>query len=112
MKRALLILLLPPYAACRFGCAGCCAAPIGVFWLASLTSVGYGLMGGPTNLMGPSLNTLLLGLVMWGISVVWAAITVRSANEERCANRGRKSLCNNILPGDESDPFDEVRKAR
>ncbi|WP_132972910.1 hypothetical protein [Thiogranum longum] len=112
MKRAVLTLLIPPFAACRFGCAGCCAAPIGVFWLASITSIIYGLLGGPTNLMGPSINTILLGVGMWGIASVWTAITIRSAGDDKCENRS-SAVCNKILPdNDESDPFDEVRKAR
>ena len=112
MKRVLLTLLIPPFAACRFGCAGCCAAPIGVFWLASITSIIYGLLGGPTNLMGPSTTTVLLGVGMWGVASVWAAITIRGADDDKCERRS-STLCNKIMPqNDETDPFDEVRKAR
>jgi len=112
MKRAVLTLLIPPLAACRYGCAGCCAAPIGVFWLASITSIGYGLLGGPTNLMGPSVTTILLGIGMWGIAAVWAAITIRGADDDKC-ERQSSPVCNKITSSnDESDPFDEVRKAR
>lgn len=112
MKRAALILVTPPFAVCKFGCAGCCAAPIGVFWITGIVSIVYGMTGGPTNLMGPSWNTIALGLALWGIAAVWAAITIRSADEDRC--KGNKNpLCDRILPSaDESDPFDEVRKAR
>jgi len=112
MKRALLTLLTPPFAACKFGCAGCCAAPIGVFWITGIVSIIYGLIGGPTNLLGPSWNTVLLGIALWGIAAVWAAITIQSADDDRCAGR-QNTLCHKILPGDdEADPFDEVRKAR
>ena len=31
MKRKLLAILAPPVAVCRYGCAACCEAPIGVF---------------------------------------------------------------------------------
>ncbi len=112
MKRAGLTLVTPPFAACKFGCAGCCAAPIGVFWITGIVSIVYGIVGGPTNLMGPSWNTIALGLALWGIAAVWAAITIRSADDEKCNGRNNR-LCNKILPAtDESDPFDEVRKAR
>lgn len=112
MKRALLTLLTPPVAVCRFGCAGCCAAPIAVFWITGIVGILYGLVGGPTNLMAPSWNTILLGLGLWSIASVWAAVTIRSADDDRCADR-KSPLCRRMLtPEDEADPFDEVRKAR
>jgi hypothetical protein len=112
MKKAILTIFAPPVSVCLFGCAGCCAAPIGVFWLAGIVSIGYGFVGGPANLMGPSWNTIGLGLVLWYIAAVWTALTIRGADRDRC--RGRNSqLCDKILPSaDESDPFEEVRKAR
>jgi hypothetical protein len=112
MKRAVLTILLPPAAACRYGCAGCCAAPITVFWIASLVSLVYGLIGGPTRLMGPNGYLVLLGLALWGIAAVWTAVTIRGADEDKCQGKS-STLCTRIMPaGDESDPFDEVRKAR
>lgn len=112
MKRALLTFLTPPFAVCRYGCAGCCAAPIAVFWLTGIVAIGYGVVGGPTNLMGPSWNTVLLGLGLWGIAAVWAAVTIRSADDKHCDRRSG-TLCHKILPADdERDPFEEVRKAR
>lgn len=112
MKRVLFTLLTPPFAVCKFGCAGCCAAPIAVFWITGIVGISYGLAGGPTNLLGPSWNTVLLGIALWSIAAVWAAITIQSAEDDRCAEDS-STLCRRILPsGDESDPFDEVRKAR
>ena len=112
MIRAILTLLTPPVAACRYGCAGCCAAPITVFWLTGIVSIIYGLTGGYANLMGPSWDTVSLGLALWGIASVWSGITIRSASEEKCAHEKNK-LCSTVLPSnDESDPFEEVRKAR
>jgi hypothetical protein len=83
-----------------------------VFWITGIVSIVYGIVGGPTNLMGPSWGTIALGLALWGIAAVWAAITIRSADEDKC--KGLKNpLRDSILPeADESDPFDEVRKAR
>ncbi len=112
MKRTLTTLFVPPFAACRFGCAGCCAAPIAVFWITGIVGIGYGLLGGPANLMGPSWSTVGLGLALWTIASVWAAVTIRGADEDKCARRN-STLCHTILPaGDETDPLDEVRKAR
>ncbi len=112
MKRAVLTLLTPPFAVCKFGCAGCCAAPIAVFWITGIVAIVYGSVGGPANLMGPSWNTVLLGLGLWGIATVWAAVAIRGADDDRCADRN-STLCHQILSqDDEPDPFDEVRKAR
>jgi hypothetical protein len=112
MKRVLLTLLTPPFAVCKFGCAGCCAAPIAVFWITGIVGIIYGLVGGPANLLGPSWNTVLLGVALWGIAAVWAAVTIQGADDDRCAERN-SPLCKKILPNDdEADPFDEVRKAR
>lgn len=80
--------------------------------MTGIVSIAYGFVGGPANLMGPSWNTVALGLILWGIAVVWAFITIGSADQTQCEGRN-SPLCNNILPeSDESDPFDEVRKAR
>jgi len=111
MKRALLTILTPPFAVCKYGCAGCCAAPIAVFWITGIVGIAYGLVGGPANLMGPSWNTVLLGVTLWGIAVMWTAITIRSAGDDVCVERNNE-LCRKILPSDETDPFDEIRKAR
>ncbi|BAZ93926.1 hypothetical protein TspCOW1_11090 [Thiohalobacter sp. COW1] len=111
MKKTLLVLFTPPFAACRYGCAGCCAAPIGVFWIAGIVGILYGLIwGGPTE--GSGGQTALLGLGLWILASVWAALTIRGADEDKCQNRS-STLCSKILPGlDEHDPMDEVRKAR
>jgi len=112
MTRTLMTLFTPPLAACRFGCAGCCAAPIGVFWITGIIGIAYGLAGGPANLLGPSWATVGLGVALWGIAVVWAAVTIHGADEDQCAGRSN-ALCRTILPGaGETDPFDELRKTR
>ena len=112
MKRAVLTLLTPPFAVCKFGCAGCCAAPIAVFWITGIVAIIYGSVGGPTNLMAPSWNTILLGVALWGIAAVWAAVAIRGADDARCGERD-SALCRPMLSrDDEADPFDEVRKAR
>lgn len=109
--KTLLTLLTPPFAACRYGCAGCCAAPIGVFWLTGIVSILYGsLWDGPAA--GTGWQTVVLGFGLWGIAAVWAALTLRNADPESCDDAPSR-LCSKILPTvDEPDPFDEVRKAR
>lgn len=111
MKKTLLVLFTPPFAVCRYGCAGCCAAPIGVFWLAGIVGILYGLIwGGPAQ--GTGGQTALLGLGLWAVACVWAALTIRGADDDKCENRD-STLCSKILPSlDEEDPMDEVRKAR
>ncbi len=111
MKATLLTLITPPLAACRYGCAGCCAAPIGVFWLAGIVSILYGAVwGGPVE--GTGWQTVLLGVALWGLAAIWAMLTIRGADEDKCADRS-STLCSTILPStDETDPFEEVRKAR
>jgi hypothetical protein len=113
MKRILLTLLAPPLAVCRFGCAGCCAAPIAVFWLAGMVSIGYGFVGGPANLMGPSWNTVGLGVILWVIASVWTALAIRGSDADSCSGR-TSPVCAGILRdgAEEADPFEEVRKAR
>ena len=112
MKKTILTVFSPPVSVCLFGCAGCCAAPIAVFWLAGIVSILYGFVGGPANLMGPSWNTIGLGVVLWGIASMWTALTIRGTDADQCQG-GKNQFCEKILPSeDESDPFEEVRKTR
>ncbi|MBZ0071739.1 MAG: hypothetical protein WCY26_05810 [Thiohalobacteraceae bacterium] len=109
--KTLLTLLTPPVAACRYGCASCCAAPIGVFWLTGIVSILYGaLWGGPAD--GTGWQTIVLGLGLWGIAATWAYLSLRNTDSEGRDERSGR-LCSKILPSvEEPDPFDEVRKAR
>jgi len=111
MNRYILSLLVPPVAVCRYGCAGCCAAPIAVFWLAGLASLTYGYLGGPLELSGVSWYTMGLGSILWAIASIWAMITIHNVNTELCESKQR-TICGKISPKlDESDPMDEIRKA-
>jgi hypothetical protein len=112
MKRAVLTVLTPPVAAARYGCAGFCAAPISVFWITGIVAIVYGVIGGPTNLMGPSWNTVVLGFTLWGIAVVWASVTLRSADVARCDHHHGAPRHQILSRDDEPDPFDEVRKVQ
>ncbi|MEE9342283.1 MAG: hypothetical protein V3V12_01470 [Gammaproteobacteria bacterium] len=111
MKQILLTSVTPPIAVCKYGCASCCAAPIAVFWLAGVVSIIYGFLGGPANLMGPSWNTIALGFALWAIAGVWAALTIRGADAEKCGAKKNPPLCKPFSV-DDSDPFDEVKKAK
>jgi hypothetical protein len=110
MKRTVLAILVPPFAVCRYGCAGCCAAPIGVFWITGIISLIYGYRGGP---VGDEANmyTMGLGILLWLISIVWALVTIHTVDEDKC-QRKSSPICSKIMPRpDESDPMDEVKKA-
>ncbi|MEE9493085.1 MAG: hypothetical protein V3W04_06875 [Gammaproteobacteria bacterium] len=111
MKRILITLFAPPVSVCKFGCAGCCAAPISVFWLAGLASLVYGLLGGPTNMMGISWTTIWLGLALWSIAAIWAAVAIHNTDLSGCEST-KPLLCQPFTTMDETDPFDEVKKAK
>ena len=81
MRRTTLSILIPPLAVCRYGCAGCCAAPIGVFWLAGIVAIVYGFLGGPASLDTISWTTLLLGVGLWIIATVWAIMAIRGVKD-------------------------------
>ncbi len=114
MKRSILALAVPPLAVCRYGCAGCCAAPIGVFWLAGIISIIYAFFGGPTGVEGISLGTLALGLVLWAIATIWAENVIKgvSADEKDKKCEAKEStVCRLVQPKlDDSDPMEEVKK--
>ena len=114
MKRSILALAVPPLAVCRYGCAGCCAAPIGVFWLTGIISIIYAFFGGPTGAEGISLGTLALGVILWAIATIWAENVIKGVTaDEKDKNGERKtsSVCNLVQPRlDDSDPMEEVKK--
>ena len=114
MKRSILAMAVPPIAVCRYGCAGCCAAPIGVFWLAGIISIIYAFFGGPTGEAGISLGTLALGIVLWVIATVWAENVITGVEEDvkdKQSERNVSTVCRLVQPGiDDSDPLEEVKK--
>lgn len=115
MRRKLTAALAPPLAVCQYGCAGCCAAPIGVFWITGIVSIIYGFLGGPAQLAEISWTTVLLGLGLWVIAAVWAENTIRGVEADEsdpsCKSKTDSSLCRIVRPRlDESDPLDEIKK--
>ena len=115
MQRKILALFTPPLAVCRYGCANCCVAPIFVFWLASIGSVIYAFLGGPSGLDSFSWGTFALGIVLWIIAVTWAETVIKSVNDDiegkQCDGSKPSSLCS-IVSSDanDTDPIDEVKK--
>ncbi len=112
LKSYMTSVLMPPVGACRYGCGTNCAAPVTVFWLFGVVSVVYGFLGGPTGEPGISWYTVGLGLAMWGIAAIWTMLTIQGVEEDRCHGVW-SPRDHHVEPTEtESDPFDEVKKAR
>ena len=109
MNRNIIAWLVPPAAVVGHGCAACTAAPIGVFWLTSIVSIVYGLMGGTLGDWEGSQGFLVgLGVVMWSIAAVWARLVVQGVDED-LSGSGHGSLQRRVIPRlDETDPFKEL----
>ena len=113
MSRLLLSFMAPPIAVCRYGCAGCCAAPIGVMWIAGIVSIIYGVVGGPANSETISWATVGLGLVLWVISVIWALTVIRGVSDDKadpnCTSK-KSTVCSIVRTHDDSDPMSDINK--
>lgn len=114
MRRSILAMAVPPLAVCRYGCAGCCAAPIGVFWLAGIISIIYAFFGGPTGEAGISLGTLALGVILWVIATIWAENVIKGVatdeTDKKCETNA-SNVCRMVQPKlDDTDPMEEVKK--
>jgi len=111
VNRRFLALIAPPVAVCKFGCAGCCAAPIGVFWIAGLVSLIYAFFGGPAAVDGFSVGTFILGFILWTIATTWAELTINGIDADDQCDKNSSSLCRIVKPKlDDSDPLDEIKK--
>ena len=111
MNRRFLALIAPPVAVCKYGCAGCCAAPIGVFWVAGLSSIVYAFFGGPAQVEGFSSATFLLGAILWGIATTWSELTINGIEADDQCDQKTSSLCRAVKPKlDDVDPLDEIKK--
>jgi len=111
VKRIWLSSVVPPLAVCRYGCAGCCAAPIGVMWIAGIISMLYGFTGGPAEINEISWTTVLLGAALWLIASIWAITVIRGVNTDqtdpKCSNR-KNPVCR-IGTDDDDDPMSEIK---
>lgn len=119
MKRTAFALFAPPLAVCRYGGAGLCAAPIGVFWIAGIAAIVYGLFGGTGTTAGiaagVSWGTVALGVALWAIAAAWAETTLKGVEADRAdrnCERNLSTMCRLIRPQSEEDPFEQVRKYR
>ena len=111
VKRRLLAIITPPIAVCRYGCAGCCAAPIGVFWIAGMVSIIYAFFGGPAGVEGFSSGTFLLGAILWGIASTWAELTINGIEADDKCEQQSSLICRSAKPSiDDSNPLDEIKK--
>lgn len=113
MNRLLLSYLAPPIAVCRYGCAGCCAAPIGVMWFAAIVSIIYGFAGGPTNAETISWATVGLGVILWVVSVIWTLNVVRGVSDDmadpNCSHK-KSTVCSIVRSDDDNDPMSDINK--
>ncbi len=114
MYRHILGITIPPLAICRYGCASCCALPITVFWVGGLAALGYHFFHAPVEASWMYNGSLLLGIGMIVLSIIWTEMTITRVIREGCdEDTSQKSkICHVIAPGQESDPFEEVRKAK
>ena len=109
MNRILLALVAPPAAVARFGCATCTAAPIGVFWLAGLVSIGYGVAGGAPNALLSAGGLIVVGVLLWLIATAWARLVIRGV-ESDLRQQEDSTRASQVPPKpDDPDPFSQIR---
>lgn len=111
MKKFILAVLIPPLAITRYGInASWTAAPIAVFWLASIVGITVGLQSGPLNPGGPTWLIVGLGIVMWIVAAMWAELVITGV-EHDLHHDPESTLDHKIEPTpDEPDPFKELSK--
>lgn len=110
MKHYLITILAPPYGAHCYAYGTYCVPPITVFWLFGVISIGYSFMGGPLNQGGFSWYTFGLGLAMWSISAVWAILSIRGVEADKCRSRFGNKDQQVEAQLDEPDPLDQIRR--
>ena len=117
MHRYLLGLLLPPVAICRYGCAGCCALPISVFWIGGITALTYFLFHAAPEHTWLHQGSLILGVAMIAISVVWTLLTLNRVIRDGCeqSESKNKKFCGGTTTRYseyEEDPLEEVQRLK
>ena len=109
MKRTLLALIAPPAAVATHGCAACTAAPIGVFWLASLAGIGYGIAGGTLgNLLGTG-GLVAASALLWVIATAWARLVMRAVENDQLQQKDSTRARQVAPQADDPDPFSQLR---
>lgn len=113
MKKTILTILLPPVAIIHYGVSATrTAAPVAVFWIASLVVIVLGLRGGPLNPEGPAWLLLGLGVFMWVIAAIWAELVIKGV-EHDLHHDPDSTLDHKIEPStDEPDPLKELFKIK
>lgn len=109
MKRTLLALIAPPTAVATHGCAACTAAPIGVFWLASLVGIGYGLAGGTFGSLLGSGGLVAASALLWLIATAWARLVMQGVENDLLQQQDSTRMRLVTPQTDESDPFSQLR---
>ena len=114
MYRHILGIAIPPLAICRYGCASSCALPVTIFWAGGLAALAYHFFQAPAEYNWLYNGSLMLGLAMIVLSIIWTELTITRVAREGCdKSQNKKSSICNVVPGaQESDPFEEVRKAK
>lgn len=109
MKRTLVALLAPPAAVVHYGCATQTSGPIGVFWLASLAGIGYGLAGGALGSLLSATGLVVASLALWLMATVWARLVVGAVESDRL-HRPDSTHDHQVVPQlDEPDPLSSWR---
>ena len=103
MKRSVLALICPPAAVYHYGCAGNCAAPTGVFWLAGVSTLLYGLSPSGASWL------VALGVLMWLISAMWARLVVSEVEEDRRHTPTSSLRSRADLDVGDQDPLNTIR---
>ncbi len=113
MKRHLWAAVVPPLAVCRYGCARCCAIPIGGFWIGGIALLAYHFIHAPH--INPLLGTgsLVAGVALVAVAMTWAQLTIAQVRRFGCKeSEPSPTLCRVLPSADETDPLEEVRRAR
>ncbi len=113
MVRNISSILVPPMAVCRYGCAGCCAAPIATVWIAGLVLLGFHFFGGPHQNELVDIGSLFFGIAAIGTSIMWARLTLAQVDRDGCSDSKKKSpLCQIIPHAYDNDPLEDVERMK
>lgn len=115
MPKNLLLILFPPLAVCRYGCANCCVLPITGFWVGGLLLLYYFISHAQQShneLL--SYGSLAGGIGLLSLAAIWGQNTIARNKKGRCDHRKPRSkrLCQVIPRANENDPLDEIEKAK
>ncbi|MGV6859261.1 MAG: hypothetical protein ACWA5X_09820 [bacterium] len=113
MVRNISSILVPPMAVCRYGCAGCCAAPIATVWIAGIVLLGFHFFGSPHLNELVEIGSLFFGIAAIATSIMWARLTLAQVDRDGCKETNkRSSLCKIIPPSYDNDPLEDVERMK